>query len=36
MSLKIAPKIIVYEDNKMSIMLTKNVESQHCTKHIDV
>lgn len=36
MSLEIAPKIIIHEDNKMSIALTKNAKSQHYTKHIDV
>lgn len=28
--------IILHDDNKMSINLTMNVESQHCTKYIDV
>lgn len=28
--------IILHRDNEMSIALTKNVESKHCTKHIDV
>ena len=36
MSLEIAPEIIVHGDNEMSIALTKNAESQHRTKHIDV
>lgn len=34
--LKIAHKIIVYENNKMSITFTKNIESQNCTKHSDI
>lgn len=28
--------LTLYGDNKMSINLTKNAESQHHTKHIDV
>lgn len=34
--LKTVDGLILYNDNKMSIILTKNVESQHSLKHIDV
>ena len=37
---KMMPKVVLEitldGDNEMSIALTKNAESQHCTKHIDV
>lgn len=28
--------LTLYENNKMSINLTKNAESQHCIKHINI
>ena len=36
MSLETVPKITLNGDNEMGITLTKNAESQHRTKHIDV
>lgn len=33
---KVVLEITLDGDNEMSIALTKNAESQHCTKHIDV
>lgn len=36
MTLDIVPAITLNGDNKISITLTQNVESQHRTKHIDV
>ena len=36
MKLKVIEDLMLYEDNKMSIALTKNAESQYRTKHIDV
>ena len=36
MKLEAVKDITLYGDNKMSIALTKNAESQHRTKHIDV
>lgn len=33
---KTVKSFMLYENNKMSITLTKNVESQHCTKYINV
>ena len=36
MSLETVPGITLNSDNEMSITLTKNAESQHRTKHIDV
>lgn len=33
---KLVVDLIWYEDNKINIALTKNAESQYCTKHIDV
>ena len=36
MTLDIVPAITLNDDNEMSITLTKNAESQHRTKHIDV
>ena len=36
MTLDIVPEMTLNGDNEMSITLTKNAESQHRTKHIDV
>lgn len=36
LKLNIVPEIELFGDNKMSITLTKNVESQHQTKYINV
>ena len=36
MKLEVIEDLTLYGDNKMSIALTKNVESQHQIKHIDV
>ena len=36
MKLEAVENVTLYGDNEMSIALTKNVESQHRTKHIDV
>lgn len=35
-NLDIVENIMLYEDNKMSIHLTKNAKSQHRTKHINI
>ena len=36
MKLETIEDVILYGNNKMSIALTKNAESQHWTKHINV
>lgn len=36
MGLEVIADLTLHEDNEMSIVLTKNTESQHQTKHIDV
>ena len=36
MKLEVVEDVTLYGDNEMSIVLTKNTESQHRTKHIDV
>ena len=36
MKLEAVEDVTSYGDNKMSIALTKNAESQHRTKHINV
>ncbi len=36
MKLEVVEGLTLHGDNKMSIALTKHVESQYCTKHIDV
>lgn len=36
MKLKAVEDVTLYGDNKMSIALTKNADSQHRTKHIDI
>lgn len=36
MRLEVIKNITLYGNNEMSIALTKNAESQHQTKHIDV
>lgn len=36
MWLETVDNLVLKGDNEMSITLTKNAESQHCTKHIDV
>ena len=36
LELEVTETIMLHGDNEMSIALTKNVESQHCTKHINV
>ena len=36
MKLEAVKDVMLYGDNKISIALTKNAESQHLTKHIDV
>ena len=36
LELKVTKTITLYDNNKMSIAMTKNVASQNCTKHIDV
>ena len=36
MKLEVIENLTLYGDNEMSIALTKNAESQHRTKHIDV
>lgn len=36
LELEVTETITLYDDNKMSITLTKNAESQHYTKQINV
>lgn len=36
MKLEVVEGITLHGDNKISIALTKNIESQHCMKHINV
>lgn len=36
MKIEVVEDLMLFGDNEMSITLTKNVESQHQTKHIDV
>lgn len=36
MGLEILEKIILHNNNKMNIALTKNIKSQHCTKYINI
>lgn len=36
MKLEVVEGITLYDNNEMSIAVTKNAESQHCTKHIDI
>lgn len=36
MDLEVIEDVTLHGDNEMSITLTKNAESQHQTKHIDV
>ena len=36
MNLEAVENLTLYGDNEMSIALTKNIESQHRTKHINV
>lgn len=36
LKLDIVPEIELFGDNKMSITLTKNIESQYQTKYIDI
>lgn len=36
MKLEVVKSFILYDDNEMSIALTKKANSQHCMKYIDV
>lgn len=36
MDFEVVEGVNVHDDNEMSIALTKNVESQHSTKYIDI
>lgn len=33
---EVTETITLYGNNEINITLTKNIESQHCTKHINV